>query len=350
MAWIEAQQSLRSHPKLMKLSRLLGDEYVSTVGRLVLFWNWCLDYAEDGHLDRYSAAELATAASWDGPPEQFQESMINCGLIDAEPLRIHDWLDYAGLYLIRKYSTLHRKKLVAIWSGYNLRYGAGHRRAVNRNSNRNGRRTSSEQKESLPLPTYTRPRPTIPEPNLPTATTADTNARAREEGEPDIPDPKTDPAKALVVYFKVLKGIPWEDAQWNEDWMGIYIDKAKALLARAGDYNTAYECLEHYGAEWNAKGFKDWKFDGIIKRVVEWKAAHKKGAAHGRSNVERFFDALDRQRASRKSEGLRSASETVSNLLRNGIPGAEGEAGEPIGSGHKPDERTSAPVLEKKAG
>lgn len=162
----------------------------------------------------------------------------------------------------------------------------------------------------------------------------------------EIPDPAKDPVRALVVYFKVLKGVDYEDREWDAKWMHVYSPLAKTLLDRAGDYNLAYGCLEHYGMRWMAKGYTDWKLDGIIARLAEWKAAQK-GAKHGVSNRSRFFDALERQRESRKNSGLRTTADAVSRIVRDATDRAPGKTGPPNGRPNGVHEKPMESLLER---
>ena len=59
-----------------------------------------MEYAEDGDLHRYDAAEIAAAGLWDGAPMTFINSLCEShfldGSIEDKNIAIHDWMDYAG--------------------------------------------------------------------------------------------------------------------------------------------------------------------------------------------------------------------------------------------------------------
>ena len=105
MAWIKSHQSIERHPKLFKLMDVMKWDLDTAIGKIHRFWWWCQDYAEDGDLKKHSAFALATACGVSSDQsETFLQSMIEAALIDREPyLRVHDWWDYAGPYLITKY-------------------------------------------------------------------------------------------------------------------------------------------------------------------------------------------------------------------------------------------------------
>ena len=96
MAWIESHQTLRDHPKLTLLSQELGIHKAQAIGHLQMLWWWCINYAENGDISRYSAAQIASASGWEGIANDLVAAMIHSGFIDSEPLRVHDWLDFCG--------------------------------------------------------------------------------------------------------------------------------------------------------------------------------------------------------------------------------------------------------------
>lgn len=104
MAWIKSQQSLRDHPKLKKLSRLLEISVPAAFGHLHMLWFWALDYAQDGDLTPFDALDIAEASGWDGDPEAFIDAMLKCGFRGAGFfertedgfLILHDWEENCG--------------------------------------------------------------------------------------------------------------------------------------------------------------------------------------------------------------------------------------------------------------
>lgn len=98
--WIESHQSLRNHPKLLKLAAILNIIRAQCIGHLHLFWWWLCDYATNGDITKYDAGQIAQAAEWDGDPKQFLDALVEAGFIDVEgdSRRCHDWDEYR-LYL-----------------------------------------------------------------------------------------------------------------------------------------------------------------------------------------------------------------------------------------------------------
>jgi hypothetical protein len=108
--WIESHQSLRNHPKVKKAARLAGINEFEMIGRLHCLWWWALDYAPDGDLTNYSAADIESAVDWSGTEGAFYAALIgcgfngHCGLIerDGNQTSIHDWHEYGGRLLERR--------------------------------------------------------------------------------------------------------------------------------------------------------------------------------------------------------------------------------------------------------
>lgn len=119
MAWIESHQDLARHPKTTRLARLLGISLPQAIGHLHLLWWWALDFAPDGDLSGWDAADIAAAAHYDGDPEAFVDSLLGCGrdgqagFLERLPdgrLVIHDWYEYAGKYAERRQQDAERKR------------------------------------------------------------------------------------------------------------------------------------------------------------------------------------------------------------------------------------------------
>jgi hypothetical protein len=101
VTWIESHQSLGSHPKLQQFAAELQVSDPAAVGHLHYLWWWCIDYADDGDLSRYSDAVVAKAARWPGDGAEFVRGMCNAQLMH-EDRTLHDWYDYAGKLIARR--------------------------------------------------------------------------------------------------------------------------------------------------------------------------------------------------------------------------------------------------------
>ena len=106
MAWIKSYQALEKHPKLLKLMKILDVNQNEAIGIVHKFWWWCLDYAETGNLSDVDPEILGNTL---GVPNLL-EALKTSGFVDIDPLRVHDWLDYAYEFLKLKYHTSNPKK------------------------------------------------------------------------------------------------------------------------------------------------------------------------------------------------------------------------------------------------
>jgi len=118
MAWLEAHQELRSHPKTKRAARLLGIGRPQMIGHMFCLWWWCLDYAQTGNLANFDHADIADAAGWDGDPDLFIEALVNCGtagrpgfLVDKNGnLSVNDWAEYGGRYIAKRDQGRERQR------------------------------------------------------------------------------------------------------------------------------------------------------------------------------------------------------------------------------------------------
>ena len=123
--WVEVCVPLRWHPKLISSAKSLEIPKVHLMGHLVNLWLGALEYAEDGDLWRGSEdASLhffeALAEILDAP-ERYLDVLRRDRWLDG--WLIHDWLDYAAKYLIARYSSGNRERLVEIYAKHNRVYG-----------------------------------------------------------------------------------------------------------------------------------------------------------------------------------------------------------------------------------
>lgn len=113
MAWIESHTALVRHRKLKELAREMRLKPVYVMGHLHALWHTALEQQEDGDLSSWSDELIAEASEFTGDAPQYVRLLQKHRWLDGK--LIHDWLDYAGLYLKNKYRTSNRKKLDSIW-------------------------------------------------------------------------------------------------------------------------------------------------------------------------------------------------------------------------------------------
>jgi hypothetical protein len=121
MAWIESHTVLLRHRKLREVSRELRLKPVYIMGHLHALWHAALEQQEDGDLSAWSDEFIADQSAFDGDALQYVSLLQKHRWLDGKVL--HDWLDYAGRYLISKYSTSNRGLLADIWLKHGRTYG-----------------------------------------------------------------------------------------------------------------------------------------------------------------------------------------------------------------------------------
>jgi hypothetical protein len=131
MAWLEAHQELRDHPKTKRAARMLGISRPQMIGHLLCLWWWCMDYAEDGDLSDFDSADIADAADWEGDPETFIDALVKCGPADRSgflvcgdgTVTVNDWQDYGGKYVTKRAQGRERQRNYRERNATVTRYG-----------------------------------------------------------------------------------------------------------------------------------------------------------------------------------------------------------------------------------
>ena len=112
MAWLQIDQTIRDHHKILDAADLLETTDAHVTGCLVLLWLWAIDNAPDGSFAGISDATITRAAKWSGEKDAFIDALTDVGLLDRTPegLAIHDWQDRAGNLIDRRRADAERKR------------------------------------------------------------------------------------------------------------------------------------------------------------------------------------------------------------------------------------------------
>ena len=140
MAWIESHTVLLRHRKVLQLATDLSIPPVVVLGHLHALWHAVLEQQEDGDLTEWPDAMIAQAAAYTGDASVLVTALQSRKWLDGK--FIHDWIDYAGLFLTKKYSTSNSVLLKKIWRKHGYKYGERDRKSLHRLANR--KRTESE--------------------------------------------------------------------------------------------------------------------------------------------------------------------------------------------------------------
>lgn len=101
--WIQLQNELLDHPKLIRLSNKLKIEKSHTLGILAGLWLWASKYAPDGNLTKFENAEISAGMSWHDLPDDVITALIETRFLDKkdDQLLIHDWEEY-GIRILKQ--------------------------------------------------------------------------------------------------------------------------------------------------------------------------------------------------------------------------------------------------------
>ena len=154
MAWVEFHASrIKKLLKFRDFRKALNWSANEALGFLGSFWGEIIELREDGDITGWNPEYLADLTDAKVDPERLWKALEN-GWIDKGlngKVLVHDWLDAAGLFLMRKYSTNNKEELARIWALYGRVYGTSERIA-------NEKRTNSEPtKPNLTKPTKPKP-------------------------------------------------------------------------------------------------------------------------------------------------------------------------------------------------
>lgn len=94
------------------MARELRLKPVYLMGHLHALWHAALEQQEDGDLSSWSDELIAELSAYPGDGLQYVSLLRKHGWLDGKIL--HDWWDYAGRYLIRKYGTSNPERLKII--------------------------------------------------------------------------------------------------------------------------------------------------------------------------------------------------------------------------------------------
>jgi len=251
MPWIESHTNISRHPKTLRLARQLGVIVAQAVGHLHMLWHWTLEFAEDGDLSRFEAAEIATAAGWPGDPEAFVAALVECGFLDEDEdrLLVHDWDDYAGRLLADRERKRQARKRDAGRSAE--RPGTDHGtdadvqqsvRGTSADSPRTVHGTSAERPRTVraTVPNHTVPNRTVPYPTEGDYSCATDGADAPPPHERTQDQPPTRPAtntrrdELFEAVIESCYGRPYAEVQLTR--------------AERGRVNAAVKQLREIGA------------------------------------------------------------------------------------------------------
>jgi hypothetical protein len=125
--WIVSETTIGRNTKFIRLGRTLGIDLAKVIGHLTLLWHSVLEQKEDGDITSWTEDDIEFYAQWDGKKGVFVKALYQeeHKFLDkiGKNVLIHDWLQTAGRYLIKRYGTANREKLIEIWNKHGMVYG-----------------------------------------------------------------------------------------------------------------------------------------------------------------------------------------------------------------------------------
>lgn len=104
--WIKSFMDLENDPRVALLESKMKWSNDQAIARLHRLWWRCLEYCEDGILEKFAPRQIARMSGTDlREGERLVKALIECQFLDENPLRVHGWLDRVGTYLHGKYHT-----------------------------------------------------------------------------------------------------------------------------------------------------------------------------------------------------------------------------------------------------
>lgn len=164
VAWIESHTVLPRHRKVLLLAHDLKTDIVQTIGHLHCLWYTVLEQQENGDLSDWPDTLISQAALWKGDATEFVTRLREREWLDGH--LVHDWIDYVGPYLTKKYSSGNVPRLKEIWLLHGFKYGKGQGKYAKQKAS--VKRAESERKVRIPFPSL--PNPSSPLPSLPDLT------------------------------------------------------------------------------------------------------------------------------------------------------------------------------------
>lgn len=190
MAWIEFHAAkIKRLGKFHSFRKDVNWSVIEALGFLGSFWGETIEVCEDGEVTNWTPEYLAELTGIkDGLAERVWKSLLERGWIDQrdEKLLIHDWLDYAGLFLTRKYasSVPGRAKLINIWAIHGRVYGE------QKPNGTQTERKQSEEREHNANSAQTKSKSTLPNQTLPKDKKNPPPSAAAPSGKRNGKDPK----------------------------------------------------------------------------------------------------------------------------------------------------------------
>lgn len=165
-----------------------------------------------------------------------------------------------------------------------------------------------------------------------------------------LPNPETNPTACLVLSYKTLKGIEYDNRVWDKTNWGRCMRSASNILESLKTLKNADRCLLEISKKMEDSNLT-WTLETIERHAHEWATKNiKRENEHGLSARARFFADLAKSRTEGEgaASGEESAGEAISAMLRSHAAPAtdRNPAVDPIARGRNVNAK--GPVVESK--
>ena len=91
-----------------------------------------------------------------------------------------------------------------------------------------------------------------------------------------LPDPEKQPESFLVILYKTLKKVEFNDRAWDRHYFARCMKRTQELLeVLRGDVRMAAQCMQDLKERFEADG-THWTIETIVQYSFEWKSEHER--------------------------------------------------------------------------
>lgn len=135
-----------------------------------------------------------------------------------------------------------------------------------------------------------------------------------------LPNPETNPVDCLVLSYKTLKGIQYDDRDWDKVHWGRCKKAAKLLIELCKDLRSADKCLMEISEKFEAQSLS-WTLETVLRHVHEWQTLNQKkeDKNNGLSPRTRLFADLAKSRTESTNSiaGTEATGTPIPSMLRS---------------------------------
>lgn len=288
MAWIESHTVLIRHKKLRDLARELRLRPAHLMGHLHALWHAALEQREDGDLSSWSDEFIAEMSDFSGDAPQYVRLLTKHGWLD-EDRKIHDWIDYVGMYLTRKYSHNDRDRLVRIWDLYGRIYGEKVKK----------QESEGQQKQKIPISEQVS--------NKQRTDSEQTASKQRANSEPTLPNQPTN--QPTPRFVGVIGGVDGDDGGPLGDYGRDVLPMPPAVDGMKPEYALKTEWVFRLRRKATSHDEESWRnFSELMRQGLAYEVVLSQIKDDSRNRLEPIWEFCKRllDAAKKKATGSES--------------------------------------------